>query len=388
MNRVIEVDLEQREIEVRKTEKQKKKRSQDAYDINDPFFQEDEEVQVEAYTVDCEYRNFRCIGEGEEEKRREEPKESVKKKEKREITKHLYEEDKLKAIEEINKQEPNLDKLIEKIVIYDVITSLEPNKDVLLQQVKEKTDESLHKRIEELIEDFYMENHLKKVAEKKKQKNQVILEDVKERIDEIKQDMDAKNPENPGRYENLTISDEFIQVLADFTENEYIFFYINLYLTQKKRVLEYAVKKGIFQQLQEYFPDSSMLSGSLGKRISLYLLKKRRREKTKEEALGELRDILKEEDYSEEPPKKKQHTEAATQSSEDLAEKETLSLAKEITEGVQEVSEKDTQNTPHEDTQSALQTEALESSEKDSKDKLDKSDKDDKADSYETLSLE
>lgn len=272
----------------------KKRHTADAYDYEDPFIEADEEQRYEE--AECRVENFFCLA-GEEapegpardrdrskrakrEERSQEKKEEKERhgarKEKREATRRKIiaeEADALSGMKAL--AEPEIEKEIEKVCLYEVVATPGVKEEEVADKLVEAVDQSMVSRafVESRVAAYMSHSHLRSKASELAGASQQLLGKVKESIDfNIKEQIGSKEL---GEEElSFNFDDAFYDAMCTYTENEYLVFYINLYLAGKKRVLEFTVKKNIFQKLQELFPSNYKIAGTLGKKITSYMMKK------------------------------------------------------------------------------------------------------------------
>ncbi|KAH9386918.1 uncharacterized protein NEMAJ01_1814 [Nematocida major] len=262
MDEVIPVDMAEREVEIRPKEAQKRRKVTDAYNVEDPFFEEDKVVGA----FECTYRNFYCLsGEAPENFGVErERKEASEKKEKREISRERYQIKKMEALEKCHSVGPEeVDSFARDLVVLEVLTSQDLSAESLLEEVKEKIPGG-NPRLFEGIRHWMGESGLRKIQDGAEAQEREALERVKE---EISRRVKEK------KEEKIVFDDELLDVLAGYVEVQYLLFYVRLFSSGKKRVLEHKVKKNIVKELQEVFPVGCR-SASLGKKIASYVTKK------------------------------------------------------------------------------------------------------------------
>ncbi|KAI5188600.1 hypothetical protein NECID01_0213 [Nematocida sp. AWRm77] len=292
--RVVHVDLAQKEVELQSTSKQKKRKTADTYDTNDPFFQEDEAVGPEH--AECQYENFYCVS-GEKmlsivEKKREEKKEEHKiKKEKRESTRQKFLEEKeelLASIKAGDVSETDFGESAQKLVVLEILTAQDAKPETLLQAAEESLAKDQFEKISPLIKQSFTKESVEHILEKAVGESQALQEEIKEEIEKEKQKVEELEAEDPtdAKYAKLQFDAAFIEKLCQYTDKEYLVIYFNMYLSGKKRVLEYGIKKNIFCQLQSFFPSTYGSNGSLGKKIASHVLKKRNRKHTESDKSG------------------------------------------------------------------------------------------------------
>ncbi|KAI5184323.1 hypothetical protein NEHOM01_0068 [Nematocida homosporus] len=292
MNRIIWVDLEDQEVEVRKVESIKRKKAADQYDIADPFFQEDEDKGTDVLA--CEYQHFFCLAgesvQGLEKKKEELGGETKNKKEKRESTRQGFMDDKEVLLASLSERPlADLPEQARQLLVLEILTAQEPSLSGLLADVRESQSKQKDQNgvalmskerlamIEAELTRIFTEEYLVAIGETTKTESAELLDIIKGIIAAQKAEIDLKEPNDPteAKYAKLVFDDSFIELLSQYTDKEYLLFYLNLYLSNKKRVLEYTVKKAIFQQLQELFPSTYGSVGSIGKKISSYNLKRK-----------------------------------------------------------------------------------------------------------------
>ncbi|OAG29459.1 hypothetical protein NEDG_00592 [Nematocida displodere] len=279
MNRVICVDLKEEEVEIRTVEKQKKRKAPDQYDVDDPFFQEDEEVEVDA--IECKYENFFCVS-GETalqlEKKKEEKKEDVSKirKEKRENIRHGFVADKEELLASFSEiEESSLAAAVRRLVVLEVLTEQDPAKDRLFAALSPLAAPSTHSRLRALIDAFFSHEELQKVLDETAVQSKGLIEKIKEGVEEEKLRVEEAFPNDSTetKYAKIHIGKSLMENCTLYTECEYLIYFVSLYMGGKKRVLEYPIKKAIFSQIQELFPSTYGSSGSIGKKIASHILK-------------------------------------------------------------------------------------------------------------------
>lgn len=278
-NKVIHVDLAQKDVEVHAVEKSRKRKIADEYDVNDPFFQEDAVPDVEH--TECKYENFYCIA-GERlvpaDKKREKKKEHKIKKEKRESTRQKFQDEKDELLGLLGGMTAaELEESLPKLAILEILTAQEVSPAAFLSAIAAQVDSEQFKRVKPLAEQLLTKEAAGAVLEQAVRESQALQAEIKAEIETERQRADELFPDDPtdGKYGRMQFDEQFIEKLCQYTEKEYLVFYFNLYLAGKKRVLEYGVKKNIFCQLQSFFPASYGNIGSLGKKIASYIVKKR-----------------------------------------------------------------------------------------------------------------
>ncbi|KAI5190039.1 hypothetical protein NEMIN01_0824 [Nematocida minor] len=272
------VSFDEKEVEIREKEMKTKKRVVDAYDMEDPFYQEDEAVA----TFECKYKNFFCLSGESLVERKKEEKEEKAKKEKKETSRERYLKQKQEKLEEYTAAPEDADRIIKELVTLEILTAQEPSRDTLLDEiVKVKPGEDREKtgaKIDELMSKEGLQNLLKEAEEECKKIVGEIEVEIKKKIEES---AEKETVDESSKITQLSFDDDFLEKLTKYTEIEYLCFFIKLFLAGKKRILEHKVKKNIVKMLQEVFP-VEYRSSSLGKKIASYVIKKRRSEQSKE----------------------------------------------------------------------------------------------------------
>ncbi|KAI5180398.1 hypothetical protein NEOKW01_0702 [Nematocida sp. AWRm80] len=276
MNTIISIRPTEKEVQVREIKREKRRKEIDKYDTDDPFYQEDEEVFIEVFK--CDYDNYYCYaGDVVEGSQREEKEETKPKKEKKENIKEgflLYREESIHFL--LSAEESQLDKIVEDLVIADIVTSQAPNKTDLLNEIQPELSPEKYKAIESIINNKYTYKYLQKYLEGVTEEKTEILARIKEEIEREKERIDKEETGDPEtRYSKIHLNNTLLDLLSLYSEKEYIIYYVSLYISGKKRVLEHALKKQIFMELLRLFPAGFGANGSLGKKIASYALKKR-----------------------------------------------------------------------------------------------------------------
>lgn len=280
MNSVVTVDFAEKEVEIKKKEVKKKKRVVDTYDMEDPFYQEDEIVN----TFECRYDNFFCLsGESHIERRKDEAEQKEErdersKKEKKETTRERYLQQKQEKLEEYStaQDEPEKKRVVKELVILEVLTAQEPSASRLVEEMMRASPNANKLEVEKTVENLMGTKGLEKLQDETEIRTAEITQQIKQEL-QRRIDRAAESPE--GRQ--LQFDDELFDLLVEYTEVEYLLFYIKLFLAGKKRILEHKVKKNIVKNLQELFP-VEYRSVSLGKKIASYIIKRRKSEQSKE----------------------------------------------------------------------------------------------------------
>jgi len=286
MNRVVLVDLEDKEATIGEEEKQKRRKTSERYDSEDSFYEEDE--KPEKGETDCRYENFYCVqgdslapaerrSEGRDEK-------SEKKKEKREIIREKFVDEKEKLVRELESvPESRIEEVIERLVVLEVVTEQEPSAEMLVRSIRETTEQA-YNTTEDIVRRTFAKERLEKIVESVKKEIEAIEEEIKRCIGENESASSMGQEGGTGGdaegSSKIKFNDSFMEILSNYTDREYIVFYMNLYLSGKKRVLEHSVKKNIFINLRKLFPpDIREKVMSLGKKIAVHFLKKTKQPK-------------------------------------------------------------------------------------------------------------
>lgn len=282
MHTVKTVSFSEKEVEIREKEVRSKKRTVDAYDMEDPFYQEDEAINA----FECSYKNFFCLsGENHVERKREESeeKDDRMKKEKRETTRERYLQEKQEMLEEYaSNPKEALSVFIKRLVTLEILTAQELRKDVLLEKV-EKANPSVNKEeASTWIDEYISRDGLEALQKEIEDRSRNMLSELKGSIDEKIDENIRMNQEDGNVHpKQIKFDEEFLNRLKNYTDTEYLLFYIRLFLGGRKRILEHKVKKNIIKELKEIFP-VEYRSNSLGKKIASYIVKKRKSEQNKE----------------------------------------------------------------------------------------------------------
>ncbi|KAI5137045.1 hypothetical protein NEAUS06_2077 [Nematocida ausubeli] len=270
MHSVIVVNFSEKEVEIKNKEVKKKRRVVDVYDVMDPFYQEDEEVN----TFECKYENFYCLtGESAVERRKEAEIEYEEKlrKDKKETARERYVKQKQEKLEEYAASSPEgRAAVLDKIAILELVTTQELDAKSLAEEVVNKCPDENIKELEKVLTKTFSKEGMEEMYAKAEEKKNALGEEVKvESLKRIKKDEATGRPE-------IQFDPKFLDLLVKYTDVEYLMFYIKLFLSGKKRILEHKVKKNAIRALHEYFPVECR-SMSLGKKIASHVIKKRRR---------------------------------------------------------------------------------------------------------------
>jgi hypothetical protein len=335
-NRVLEVSLPEGDpgeyLVLAEGTERKRRGGHEDYDYDDPFIDE-EETDSEAANIELRVENFFCLaGEHGPEKppekrsrekrarKKEDPadEEHQRKREKRETTRARTMEETARILGGMKEKDVlKGEKEIERVCIGEIVANTEIGKEGLVQRISESLgpEHPLQKAVENLVEKYVDHKYIEEKKAVLEKKSEGLKEKIRERIKEkmernVREQAEEKSVEGVESAETqeegggekagdkvgekdadgsgeaemrFSFNEEFYELLLEYTENEYILYYLGLYLAGRKRVLEFTVKKSIFQKLQDLFPSGYRLNGSLGKKITSY----RNRKKMKRSGFGQ-----------------------------------------------------------------------------------------------------
>ncbi|KAI5143341.1 hypothetical protein NEPAR06_1771 [Nematocida parisii] len=275
MHAVTIVDLSKKEVEIKKKEVKKKRRIVDVYDITDPFYQEDEEVT----TFECRYENFFCLsGDAPAEKKKEAEGESEEKtkKDKKETARERYAKQKQDRLEEYSEVPSDQKaKALKELAVLELLTAQEPAAkdlvDAIMGLYPNENKEEIKNIIEKVLSKEGMEGIFAEAEKTKKELSNEIQPEILKRV--------KKNEVTDAQ--EIQFDNELLDLLVRYTDVEYLIFYIKLFISGKKRILEHKVKKNAVIALQELFP-AECRSSSLGKKIAMHVIRKKKPDQAKE----------------------------------------------------------------------------------------------------------
>lgn len=294
-NRVLEVELGEKEVQVNKLEQKEQKPAQDQYDTDDSFL--DEEEELEALASECEYDNFVCIAKGTTwgSKRKEEPQlQKIKKIKKiskvsklensgrempriRKVKKENMRLAFFEKKEEKMKSLPNItadaaEQAFHEILVLEILTSDRVSIETLSLKLREIVkNEEARERIRAYAE-TRAHNSIIEMYEEKNREQAQLKEKIEEEIEKEKKRIDEQFPDDysESKYCSIVLEDELLETMLKYAENAYLVFFTDVYLTGKVRPKEYKPKYQIFEDLSAMFPESYGNTHSVGKKVAGY----------------------------------------------------------------------------------------------------------------------